>query len=306
MTKKINAKPFLKWAGGKGQLLEKFWSLYPTELLDNKVKRYVEPFIGAGAVLFELIGKFDFEEIIINDINEELILTYKIVKNNVSELIEMLLIMENEYILKDVEMREKHYYDVRKIFNQEKTTINYKEYSNDWINHAANFIFLNKTCFNGLYRQNKKGEFNVPTGRYANPTICQQENLKNTSHALRNVELLSVDFSELIQYIDQKTFVYIDPPYRPLNITSGFTSYSKGDFNDDDQKRLAEWSKLLTQRSSLVMLSNSNPKNTNPEDEFFEKLYEGFDIKEVNAVRAINSIGNKRGAISELVIRNYS
>lgn len=302
---KVNAKPFLKWAGGKSQLLEQFWSLYPDMLLENKVQRYVEPFVGAGAVLFELVGKFDFREIIINDINKDLILTYEVVKNHVDSLIEILSGMETDYLHKDAEARQKVYYEVRSNFNQEKKSINYKEFESKWINHAANFIFLNKTCFNGLYRLNRKGEFNVPVGKYVNPTICQRENLLNVSQALQNVKLLSTDFANLTEYIDNTTFVYIDPPYRPLNITSAFTNYSKDDFNDDDQRRLAEWFRVLTEKGALVMLSNSNPKNTNPDDDFFDKLYEGFDIKEVSAVRAINSKANKRGAISELVIRNY-
>lgn len=302
---KPNAKPFLKWAGGKTQLLEQFYNFFPTELLDNKIKKYVEPFVGAGAVLFELVGRFDFEEIIINDINQELIVTYEVVKNHVDKLIEVLLYMENAYIYRDIEERKITYYEVRKRFNQEKKDINYKEFENSWINHAANFIFLNKTCFNGLYRQNRKGEFNVPMGNYSNPTICQRDNLINASRALKNVKLLSTDFTNITEYIDNNTFVYIDPPYRPLNVTSGFTSYSKDDFNDDDQKRLADWFKLLTEKGAFVMLSNSNPKNTNPEEDFFDRLYHGFDIREVNALRAINSKGNKRGAITELVITNY-
>lgn len=302
---RVSAKPFLKWAGGKGQLLEQFWSFYPDKLLESRIKRYVEPFVGAGAVLFELAGKFDFEEIIVNDINEELILTYEVVKNHVDSLIQTLLSMETDYLHKDVEAREKVYYEVRSNFNQEKKTINYKMFENSWINHAANFIFLNKTCFNGLYRQNKKGEFNVPTGKYSNPTICQSENLLNVSQVLQKVKLLSTDFTNLTGYVDSSTFVYIDPPYRPLNITSAFTSYSKDDFNDKDQERLAEWFRILSDKEALVMLSNSNPKNTNPEDVFFDRLYNGFDIKEVSALRAINSKGSKRGAISELVIRNY-
>lgn len=301
-----SAKPFLKWAGGKSQLLEKFWSYYPERLINNRIKKYIEPFVGAGAVLFELKGRFVFEEIIINDINKELILTYEVVKNNVEELIDMLQKMEDEYLLKNVDERAVYYYTVRANFNREKKTINYDIFESNWVNHAGNFIFLNRTCFNGLYRQNRNGEFNVPIGKYSNPTICQRENLINASKALENVRLMSTDFENLIDYIDENTFVYIDPPYKPLSVTSGFTSYSKDDFGDKDQERLAEWFKILADKKALVMLSNSNPKNVNPQDDFFDKLYSGFDIKEVKASRSINSKGNKRGAISELVIRNYS
>lgn len=301
-----DAKPFLKWAGGKGQLLSQFESLYPGKLLENRFKRYVEPFIGGGAVFFELVKRFEFEEIILNDINEVLILAYQVVRDSVSQLIDRLRMLESSFLQLDTEQRKKLYYDIRAKFNEEKKTIDYISPSDAWILHAAHFIFLNKTCFNGLYRLNRKGEFNVPVGRYAKPAICNEENLVNASRALKNVKLYCGDFESLTDFIDEDTFVYIDPPYRPLNITSSFNSYQKEYFNDESQKRLSRWfGTLARDKKASIMLSNSNPKNSNPDDDFFERIYDGFTINEVYVSRQINSKAEDRGAISELLIRNY-
>ncbi|MFW6016011.1 MAG: DNA adenine methylase, partial [bacterium] len=180
----------------------------------------------------------------------------------------------------------------------------------DTIQHAAHFIFLNRTCFNGLYRQNKKGEFNVPIGRYKMPTICDEDTLKDANSALKNATLTCCDFEEMENYIDIDTFVYIDPPYRPLPGTPSFTKYSRADFNEKSQERLANWYRKVNDKFNIedgpfLMLSNSNPKNTKSEDDFFESLYQGFVIDEVYAKRSINSKASKRGEITELLIRNY-
>lgn len=302
---KLNAKPFVKWAGGKRQLLDQFEKLYPKRLLENKIDKYIEPFTGGGAVFFELASKYDFKEIILNDINKELILTYTIIRDNVHRLISELAKLQETFLNSEPDKREEMYYQIRDRFNTNKLNFNYDTNSEEAIHHSSYFLFLNKTCFNGLYRENKSGLFNVPFGKYKNPTIVDSDNLIRVSNILKNVKLTNVDFEELTPFVNNNTFVYIDPPYRPLNITSSFSSYSKGNFNDDDQIRLAKWYKTLSANGAYLMLSNSNPKNTNKEDNFFEKLYGEFVIREVSASRSINSKGNKRGTISELAITSY-
>lgn len=303
---KNNARPFLKWAGGKNQLLNQFEDYYPRSLKEGKIKKYVEPFLGGGAVFFYLQSKYDFEEIILNDVNEEVILTYSVIKNNVEELIDFLSKIEETYLKAEMEEKEKTYYEHRVNFNNEKLSSDYNRYSERLIKHAGRMIFLNKTCFNGLYRQNRKGQFNVPFGKRKNVTICDKENLREVNKALKNVTLISGDFEKLGEYIDENTFVYMDPPYRPLSNTSSFTDYSKEPFNDESQMRLANWAKFINDKGALFMLSNSDPTNTATEDDFFEKLYENFIINKVLASRAINSKGSGRGEIRELLITNYN
>lgn len=301
----IETRPFLKWAGGKTQLLSQLGKYFPERLLEGKIKKYVEPFVGAGAVFFFLNFKFKFDSVILNDINEELILTYKVIQSSIDELIKVLSVLESSYLKAgDLSEKEKIYYEQRDLFNQEKTTLDYKNYSENWLYHAARMIFLNKTCFNGLYRQNRKGGFNVPFGKRDNPTICDKVNLRAVNSALKNVTLVCGDFKELTNYIDDETFVYMDPPYRPLSSTSSFTDYSKVPFNDDSQKELANWYRVLDSMGAALMLSNSDPKNADGNDNFFENLYEGFNINRIKASRAINSKGSGRGKINELLIIN--
>lgn len=302
----IKAKPFLKWAGGKGQLLEDLAKRFPQKLIDGKIKRYVEPFLGGGALFFYLIARFDFEGVILNDINKECILTYRVVQNNVEKLIDLLSVMKNKFLSMGEEERKAFYYEQRDIFNDEKIKIDYNNFANEWIGHASRIIFLNRTCFNGLYRQNSKGQFNVPMGSYKNPTICDRDNLIAVSKSLKGVKLLSSDFEALTDYIDENTFVYMDPPYRPLSSTSSFSEYTKEPFNDESQIRLGEWFRRLSkEKRAYLMLSNSDPTNTDPDDKFFDELYDGFKIERIKAVRAINSKSNGRGAIRELLITNY-
>ena len=213
-----NLKPFLKWAGGKTQLKTEIEKYYP---FDENIKNYVEPFVGGGAIFFDIIGKFDLENIVINDINSELINAYIVIKDAVNDLISILKKYENEYITKDFDERTKYYLEKRNKFNILK-----KKHINN-IESAAILIFLNKTCFNGLYRVNSKGEYNVPMGKYKKPIICDTENLINISKSLRNVQILSGEFHKMKDYIDSNTFVYFDPPYRPLTKTQSFTSYTE-------------------------------------------------------------------------------
>lgn len=302
---KSKAKPFLKWAGGKNQLLDEFLIRFPNGLKTDEINKYIEPFIGGGAVFFDVAQRFDLDDCYIFDINEELILTYKVIKNNMAELIEVLKNFESKYLGFDGENRQLFYYEIREQFNQNKIKIDFGEYNRDWIERAAQIIFLNKTCFNGLFRVNSKGGFNVPFGKYKNPKILNEDNLERASRLLNKTNIYVGDFTECEPFVDNHTFVYFDPPYRPLNLSSSFTSYSKDNFNDKDHIRLANFYKLLDSKGAKLMLSNSDPKNENVDDEFLDELYSDYNIERVPARRAINCNGEKRGAISELIVTNY-
>ncbi len=294
------AQPFIKWAGGKGQLLSTFREFYPEALSTGKIKRYVEPFVGGGAVLFYVLQSFSVEEVVIIDVNGDLINTYKAVRDHVDCLMRSLKDIESRYLPQDMEVRKETYYSIRKAFNSRKVHDSQVD-----TEKACQFIFLNKTCFNGLYRVNKSGSFNVPFGDYKNPTICDTENLTAVSTLLKKVEILRGDFRKVSGYVNSNSFVYFDPPYRPLNTTSSFTSYSKQDFTDDDQIALAEFYRKLHNTGALLMLSNSDPRNVDPLDDFFDDLYKGFNVHRVQAKRAINSKGGSRGPLSEILVTNY-
>lgn len=295
-----NIKPFVKWAGGKGRLIPQLKSFYPFELDNAIINKYVEPFVGGGAVLINILQKYDIKEAYAFDINIDLINCYNVVKNNVENLVKELYIKEKEFLKLEDKKREEYFYDIRKEYNSYR--INEDEIS---VKRASEFIFLNRTCFNGLYRVNKSGQFNVPCGKYKNPTICDVGNLRKLSYLIRNVNFQYGDYKNSEKYVDSNTFVYFDPPYRPLSNTSGFTSYTKEDFNDDNQRELANYFKLLDEKDAKLMLSNSNPKNTKKDDNFFEEIYKGFNINEISAKRMINSNAKGRGEISELLITNY-
>lgn len=296
---KIECKPFIKWVGGKGQLLSEINRLYPVNL-GKSINKYAEIFIGGGAILFDILSKYKLDEVYISDKNLELINTYKTIRDNVDILIKSLKVMEEQYIPLDNENRKIYYYKKRKEYNNLK--INNKENN---IEKAVLFIFLNKTCFNGLYRVNKKGEYNVPMGIYKNPKICDEGNLKNVSLALKEVRIEYADYRESEDFIDDKTFVYIDPPYRPLNITSSFTSYTENDFSDREQIELAEYIDILNKKGAKIVISNSDPKNNNINDNFFDELYKNYNINRIKATRMLNSNASLRGAINELLITNY-
>ena len=300
------ARPFLKWAGGKKQLLEEFDKRFPSDLLSGQINKYVEPFVGGGAVLFHVLQEFEFDESHIYDANEELILVYSVVQKDVDGLIEKLRVLQSLYLELDEEGRKEFFYDVRLKFNENKSKIDFETYGVDWVERASELIFLNRTCFNGLFRVNSKGEFNVPMGRYKNPKIVDEENLQNASIVLKNVIIHHGDFEDCKSVVDERTFVYFDPPYRPISKTSSFNSYSKDSFDDESQIRLARFYKKLHLKGAKLMLSNSDPKNENPDDHFFEDIYPEFKIERVPAKRMINAKGSGRGSINELIITNYS
>ena len=293
-------KPFVKWAGGKGQLRDQFRKQYPVGL-GRELTKYAEPFVGGGAVLFDIIENFKLEEIYISDSNAVLMKTYQIIRDNVNELIKGLSALQREYMPMSTEDRKIYYNLKRERFN--KIKINDEELMN--IEKSALFIFLNKTCFNGLYRVNRKGLFNVPMGAYKNPCICDQANLIKMSRALKNVKIVCGDYRESFDFIDKHTFVYLDPPYRPLTETANFTAYTENLFDDKAQAELAEYVDLLDKKGAKVLVSNADPKNANADDDFFDELYKAYKIKRVAATRMINCNGKARGKISELLITNY-
>lgn len=292
------AKPFLKWAGGKGQLLKEIEKYYPFAK-DTNITKYAEPFVGGGAVLFDILNKFELQEVYISDINAELINTYTIIRDDIDTLLDVLRRFESDYLLLDDNHRKEAYLVKRARFNELKSK---KENRAEL---AALMIFLNKTCFNGLYRVNRKGEYNVPMGAYKNPLICNENNLKAVSRKLQNVKIVCGDYKESGDFIDDRTFVYFDPPYRPLTPTANFTSYTEGMFDDKDQLELVKFVQELDKKGAKIVASNSDPKNADENDNFFDDAYRKQKIRRVSATRMINRNSDKRGKINELLISNF-
>jgi len=291
------AKPFIKWAGGKTQLLTEIDNEIPNFIKKNQFT-YIEPFVGAGAVFFWIIQKYpNINKAVINDINPDLMNTYQIIKENVEKLIQLLKIWENEFhsLENNINEKKEYYYSKRKLFNKRKS---------DNVTQAALFIFLNRTCFNGLYRVNSKNEFNVPIGSYKKPMICDEENLRAVNEVLQNVTILCGDFEKTLKYAENITLFYLDPPYKPLSNTSSFNSYTNKEFDDVEQIRLAKFCEKIDSLGYKWILSNSDVKGKNPNDNFFDELYGKFIIKRVLAKRNINANPNKRGELTELLITN--
>lgn len=286
------AKPFLKWAGGKSQLLDEIKQRLPDGLRTGEIDTYIEPFVGGGAVFFYIAQNYpSVKYFYLFDINQDLVNCYNAVKTNVETVIDNLRTLERKYLAKKSSSREDFYYQIRAEFNADRS--------------PAKLIFLNKTCYNGLYRVNRNDEFNVPFGGYENPTICDEENLEAASAILQKAEVIAADFESSEQYINKNCFVYLDPPYRPISPTASFTSYAKSDFAEGDQIRLANFCKWIKRKGAKFLLSNSDPKNENPNDYFFDKHFSKFKIERVKASRAINCIAEKRGAINELLVMDY-
>jgi len=271
-------RPFLKWAGGKTQLLPQFERLYPSP---ESFSRYLEPFVGSAAVYLHVRRLFAPREVVLADGNEDLINVYRAVQDDVEGVIRRLARHRSAH-------SEAHYYQTRAR----------KPAALSAPTRAARTIYLNKTCFNGLYRVNSRGEFNVPMGRYRNPSILDAENLRAAALALDGVELRIAHFRETLEYARRGDFVYFDPPYQPLTRTSAFTAYTRDTFTPADQEELAQIFRRLSERGCRVMLSNSDSP-------LIHRLYQGFDLRRVDARRAINSKGDRRGRISELVVLNY-
>jgi DNA adenine methylase len=300
MDIKRKAKPFVKWAGGKTQLIDDI-DIVIEQFIGNDEYTYIEPFVGGGAVLFWVLQKYkNIKHAVINDINSDLITAYNTIKTNVDDLIAILKKWEKEYHILDnnYEDRKKYYYHKRKVYNKRDS---------DTVTQTALFIFLNRTCFNGLYRVNRKNEFNVPIGSYKTPMICDEENLRAVSNVLKKVIILNGDFEDTLQYAnDNNTLFYFDPPYKPLSQTSSFNSYTQAEFDDKEQVRLAKFCKKIDMLGYQWILSNSDVKGENPNNNFFDKLYGEYCIKRVLARRNINSNPDKRGELTELLITNFS
>ncbi len=293
----IIAKPFLKWAGGKTQLIEQIKEQLP-DTIQTEPFTYIEPFVGSGAVLFWMLEEYpNLEKAIINDINQDLTNSYLTIKHNVDDLIDILRKWEVEYhnLAENQEAKKEYYYKKRTLFNTRNS---------DQTTQSAIFIFLNRTCFNGLYRVNRKNEFNVPIGSYKKPQICNEENLLAVSKVLQKVEILNGDYSETINHATENTFFYFDPPYKPLSETSSFNSYAKDEFNDAEQIRLKDFCDMLDRQNHKWILSNSDVKGKDINNNFFDDLYAAFNIYRVNARRSINANPSKRGQLTELLISN--
>ena len=279
-------------------MLSEVQKVLPPNLASRKHLIYVEPFVGGGAVLFWILQQYpNIEHAIINDINSELICTYRVIKSDVASLISELDILQTDYLSLDSDGRKEYFLDKRDVFNSKSTAS---------VETAALFIFLNRTCFNGLYRVNSRGLFNVPHGKYSSPRICDKDNLRAVSRLLQNVDILCGDFTNTGYYAGRDTLYYFDPPYKPVNETSSFTSYSKDGFDDAEQIRLRDFCNQISEAGAMFILSNSDPEVDNPSGNFFDAIYNQYFIKRVSAVRMINSDPNGRGNVSEIMISNLA
>ena len=296
MTK---AKPFIKWVGGKSQLIEQLDKHLPADFGNWEDVTYIEPFVGGGAMLFYMLQRYpNIQHAVINDINPDLTTCYRTVRDKPEQLIESLMEIEQAYLALETEEGRKDFFmAVRDRYNEKNLNA---------IENTTKFFFLNRTCFNGLYRVNKKGLFNVPFGKYKNPTICDPETIRKDSKLLQRVEILNGDFEATFEHAQGNTLFYFDPPYRPLSDTSSFKDYTKEDFNDDAQIRLKEYCDRINEAGFHFMLSNSDCKGKNEDDNFFDVLYGAYHINRVLASRSINSNPNKRGKLSEILVHNYA
>lgn len=291
------ARPFIKWVGGKTQLLPEIRQRYP----DN-ITRYCEPFVGGGAVLFDVLQAYHPQEVLINDINPELINLYETIRDNCEPLIQLLEQYQIEYQATPDNERQPLYLGKRATYNH--YILEHNPLHN--LEKAALFIYLNKTCFNGLYRVNRNGLFNVPFNKATNPLICDDENLRECRLLLQNVQMHVGDYSYCNDFIDGNTFVYLDPPYRPLTASSSFTSYNENGFTDIQQIELGNFITEIAHRGALVVASNSDPRNADAQDDFFDNLYADFNVERVQASRMVNSNARRRGPINELLISNIA
>lgn len=292
------AKPFIKWVGGKSQLIEQLEEQLPADFDNWDNVTYIEPFVGGGAMLFYMLQRYpNIRRAIINDINPDLVTCYRTVRDTPEQLIGYLMDIEKAYLsLATEDGRKDFFMAVRERYNEKNL---------DPIENTTKFFFLNRTCFNGLYRVNKKGLFNVPFGKYTNPTICDPDTIRKDSELLQRVEILNGDFEATFEYANGNTLFYFDPPYRPLSDTSSFNDYAKEAFNDDAQIRLKEYCDRINETGYHFMLSNSDCKGKNEEDNFFDVLYQEYQIERVWASRSINSNPHKRGKLTEILVHNY-
>jgi len=288
MSKNKQVKPFLKWVGGKTKLLSELEKKLPKKLI-NKKFNYVEPFLGGGAVFFHLVQKFNIEKAYLNDLNSKLIDVYEDVRDKNTELIQQLKKLESDYYKSN--NKKSFFLNQRERFNSSKKSPQ----------KSALFIFLNKTGFNGMYRENSKGEYNIPFGQMKTPVICNKDLLEKTGKLLKDKEVIfsSKNFEKVVAD-DKEVFYYLDPPYRPISKTSSFTNYTKSNFNDKTQYLLKEYCDKIDKKGGLFMQSNSYS-----EDGFFQKLYYNRKINNLKVMRTISADGNKRKKVKEIIVKNY-
>ena len=293
------AKPFIKWVGGKSQLIEQLDAQLPADFDRWENVTYIEPFVGGGAMLFYMLQRYpNIRHAIINDVNPDLITCYRTIKDRPVALISSLMDIQGAYNALETEGARKDFFlAVRDRYNEKNL---------DPIENTTKFFFLNRTCFNGLYRVNKRGQFNVPFGKYTNPQICDPVTIRKDSELLQRVEIMTGDFETTFDHAQGNTLFYFDPPYRPLSNTSSFNDYAKEPFNDDAQIRLKEYCDRINEAGFCFMLSNSDCKSRNEEDNFFDVLYGAYHIERVWASRSINSNPSKRGKLTEILVHNYA
>jgi DNA adenine methylase len=295
---KIAAKPFVKWAGGKGSLISQLIEYLPHDFAVQQNITYIEPFVGGGAMLFYMLTHYpNIKRAIINDVNEDLINCYLLIKNNPNKLIVLLRNIKDEYYqLPNLDKKSQYYYQKREKYNN-------NEFSQE--ERAACFIFLNKTCFNGLYRVNTKGKFNVPFGKYEHPNICDEELIMADHKVLQNVEIYAGGYENITNHLGKRyNFIYIDPPYRPLSGSACFIEYTHNIFDDTEQENLKIYCDMLTQKGCKIMQSNSNSVDDDGLS-YFAKLYNTYTINQILAHRFINAHAGKREKETELLIMNY-
>lgn len=296
-ARRIPAKPFVKWAGGKGNLLNILESQLPADFDSQTRVTYIEPFVGGGAMLFHMLTAHqNIQRVVINDINKDLIRCYQLVKESPQSLIELLKPFEQRYYELNENERRLYFYEVRNEFNNSELTVNQR---------AAYLIFLNHTCFNGLYRENASGGFNVPFGRYKKPKICNVDVIMADHKILSKVDIICGDYKNVMTHLGRGyNFVYFDPPYRPLMGSSNFNHYSKSGFGDPEQVELKAFCDRLTGRGCHLMLSNSDSTNEDGSS-YFETLYKGYTFNKLLAQRSISADAKKRRKQSEVLITNY-
>lgn len=294
----MKAKPFVKWVGGKTQLIEQLDTLLPNDFAKWENVTYIEPFVGGGAMLFYMLQKYqNITSAVVNDCNRDLMSCYKVVKFTPDILVQALSEIQKEYYgLKSESARKEFFLQMRGEYNSNKA---------DEIRKTTLFFFLNRTCFNGLYRVNKSGLFNVPFGKYEKPIICDTNTIYADSEILQKVEIMVGDFELTYSRAKNHTLFYFDPPYRPLSNTSCFNDYTKESFEDDSQIRLKEFCDKVHQAGFYFMLSNSDCKEKNVSDTFFDDLYRNYQIDRVWASRSINANPKKRGKLTEILVHNY-
>ena len=293
------AKPFIKWVGGKSQLIEQLEALLPADFDKRENVTYIEPFVGGGAMLFYMLQTHpNIKSAVINDINSDLTTCYRVVRDKPTELVTSLSEIQKEYYaLQSEEERKEMFMRVRDRYNTKML---------GEIENSTLFFFLNRTCFNGLYRVNKSNKFNVPFGKHVTPMICDAATIYADSELLQNVEILNGDFEDTFKYISGDTLFYFDPPYRPLSATSSFNDYTKDSFNDDAQRRLKRFCDKVHDAGCSFMLSNSDCLGKDEKDRFFDDLYKDYVIDRVWASRSINAVASKRGKLTEILVHNYS